>query len=107
VEGQPEEKAAGEGAAPSGQPDPKVTDVQDENEKPIEFEVFKTLGAFYEFSDTFLQSSATTPAMARKWEEFYREKIRGLQEHKVEARRTEIADTLALYHAKLKEGEPE
>jgi hypothetical protein len=80
---------------------PPVTDVQDLND--IEFDTFKTLKKFYDFSDTFLQSTATTPAMARAWEKFYREKIKELATSENEGRRTEINDTLALYHAKLKE----
>jgi hypothetical protein len=87
----------------------KITDVLDQNagEPEITFpDKFESLGAFYEFSDTFLQSSVTTPAMAKMWKEKYAEKIKGLQEHKIEARREEIADTLKLYHAKVAEAPP-
>jgi RecT family len=81
-----------------------VTDVQDvQPENPHGFEKFTTRSAFYSFSDTFLQSSTTTPAMARQWEEFYRDAIAALAKSEHEAIRTEINDTLGLLTKKLAE----
>jgi hypothetical protein len=88
---------------------PPVTDVVDENEKAAEednphgFPPFLSPGQWYEFSDTFLQSKTTTPAMARAWEAFYRKKIAELAQSKNEAVRNEINDTLGLLTAKLRE----
>jgi hypothetical protein len=89
-----------------------VTDVVDENEaKPpvvegeidteIKFERYTSAGKFYDFSDVFLQSEATTPAQARAWRAFYHEQIEKLRTHERETVRGEINDTLTLYLKKV------
>lgn len=107
------DKAKGSPAQPGPKKTPAkekpVTDVVDQNEKAAEqynphgFPPFLSPGQWYEFSDTFLQSATTTPAMARAWEAFYREKIAELASHEKEAVRNEINDTLGLLTAKLRE----
>jgi phage recombination protein Bet len=109
-------KPAGRKAAAKAQ----ATDVVDENEgKPeagetaarpvvdgeidteIKFDRYSSAGAFYDFSDTFLQSAATTPAMARAWRTFYDPQISQFLAHERETVRAEINDTLTLYLKKV------
>jgi len=94
----------------------KATDVVDQNEPPadeqgpvvqgeidteIKFAPYTSAGKFYDFSDTFLQSEATTPAQARAWRTFYDPQISKMLTHEKDTVRAEINDTLTLYLKKV------
>lgn len=91
---------------PKADEKPPVTDVEDLSEKdappePLEFEMFTTARAFFDFSDEWLEDPKRTPAEARQWEEFYRAKIKEMAEHKFERIREAIAMTLGIYSGVL------
>lgn len=107
-----EPKKDGQSEAPSGaggdsKPEAAskpVTDVEDLSE--TEFEMFDTARKFFDFSDHWLQEPKRTPAEAKKWEEFYREKIKEMANHKFERIREAVADTIGLYSAVLAKEPP-
>jgi hypothetical protein len=101
----PKEKPATAAPKPE-QPAEKsnVTDVEDQNAaEEMTFGDFKTARAFIEFSDAWLQEKGRSKAQADKWEEHYREKIKGMQQHEYQRIREAITDVLKLYHAVGKE----
>ena len=98
-DGQPE-ATAGEGTAPSGRSEENVTDVHDEN-APLEFEVFKTARAFFEFSDGWLQDPKRTPAEAVQWEKFYHDKLAEMAKHEYQRIREATAEVIGFYSAVL------
>lgn len=119
--GQPGEKAAEAPTATPGQPaepekpapetatnkadlveDPKVTDVEDLNEKPkLEFQEYKRVGDFFVFSDAWLQDPKRTADEAKQWEAFYRDYIKEKANSKNDAIKAAVADTLGIYSGVL------
>lgn len=96
-------------SGPSAQPEPKetkpkgaVTDVQDQNEDVgVTFEKFTSYAKFYDWSDTFLESTATTEAQARAWRKHYDKEIEARLKHDNPTARAEMNDTLNLYLKKV------
>lgn len=79
-----------------------ATDVADEN--AIEFPNFKTARAFFAHANEWLPNPERTKAEAAAWEEHYREKIKGFQQHDFQHIREDIAAVLKLFHAVVREG---
>ena len=118
--GQQEPPAAG-GTVPtadaSGQPAPgsdsettqnRVTDVVDQNAapEPITFQTFSTARDFFLFCEEWLQDPKRTPAEAKQWEEFYRDKLAELSKHSFQRIREATAEAIGFYSAVL-EREPQ
>lgn len=92
-------------APPAAADAPAVTDVVDQAE--IVFEKLSGPKAFFDFSDHFLQQDTTTPDMARKWEEFYRDDMNKMAVHDDLRVRQGLTDTIGLYSDVIAREEPE
>ena len=103
-------KKSSEKEAPAAKSSAKITDVVDENAKapdePITFEAYSTARAFFDFSDEWLAAPERTPAQAKLWEEFYREKIKEMMTHEYERVRVAMTDTLDIFHKVVGKEQP-
>lgn len=99
-DGQPGAKAVKE-AAPPGPPDPKVTDVVDQN-APLEFGEFKTAKEFLDFSSGWIAEPGRTAADAKQWHDQFKDKINQYLQHEFKGTtkswiKESMTDTFAAY----------